>query len=1040
MAKAGILGTFDVENYGDLLFPILAEHEFRNRVDDFELERFSYRRKLASGWPYPVTPLDQLDRALDEMDALIIGGGHLIRFDKQVAGGYFAMNANIHHPTGYWLCPALAAASRGIPVLWNAPSSSRGTPAWARPILEAALEASTYVSVRDEQTLLELRDIGYQGVACVVPDTVFGLSRLLPLEKAEERARPLLDMAGISGPYVVIQAHQVLAGLAAQLAAMPGFEGNYEILVLPMGPVLGDRADAITATLPRAKTLDRWPAPLDIAALIAASSGCIAISLHLAITALTYGLPVLRHDSARQGKYRFLEESENVFFETESTRGFGSFAAQLGQRRTCSFAQAALNSLDVHWTSIAEIIRQPAPSIGGRPAISFSIWNKVVARTEGNAIEQQNQAQSFAEREASSQRLLADIQERLNESQAEADNLTARVTALVSEQRRVGREFTALKAEYSKALSTEPLLRAALATSEKALNAAEEKQRSLRSALDHAREEIDHAREEIERHDQDAQLLRNQMADAVNEIRRLEGELSTKTEKLLRIRRKSLWPPQKWIPGTSRYRKRQAPITTGGVFRQTAIQAPPALPQLIAAAQPSPAASYDIRVESVGDPGPFGTFSPQAIEAAVDRLRAFEGFASRDYKRFSPDLALVEPYDHFVRYGGAEGRRIARPEHFARLLGLASALDPEMSPNREIPPAAADRRVEALKSDIRIGIYVSSLGNSFMREIAEDLQHDFRSQGFGVDLFDEGASIEDRPSFCVFVAPHEFFWLGRGSEWRRESVVSTGFMFNTEQIQTPWFARALPFLLHSPGVFDIFHQNSALLERAAIPSLHVLPGSRNRPADLKPSDYRHPLYRVLPTAALEPADPTAPFAERQVDVSFFGSQSHRRERFFARNAGFFSKYESFLYCRQSNKGPLGRDVNSEPLTRLAGHVAGHSKITLNIHRDEFGYFEWHRMVRLGMCAGSVVVSDPCLPHPIFKAGEHYLEENIRHLPNMLEWLLCTGDGRRDAERVRSNANDLITNRLDRSKVVTAMVRFMVERHSDPSWRNRLEHL
>lgn len=54
------------------------------------------------------------------------------------------------------------------------------------------------------------------------------------------------------------------------------------------------------------------------------------------------------------------------------------------------------------------------------------------------------------------------------------------------------------------------------------------------------------------------------------------------------------------------------------------------------------------------------------------------------------------------------------------------------------------------------------------------------------------------------------------------------------------------------------------------------------------------------------------------------------------------------------------------------------------------------MVRLGMCSGSLVVSDPCLPHPDFVANEHYLQENARYIPDLLEWLLKTEDGAREA--------------------------------------------
>ena len=70
-------------------------------------------------------------------------------------------------------------------------------------------------------------------------------------------------------------------------------------------------------------------------------------------------------------------------------------------------------------------------------------------------------------------------------------------------------------------------------------------------------------------------------------------------------------------------------------------------------------------------------------------------------------------------------------------------------------------------------------------------------------MLDETSDIETRPPICLFVAPHEFFTLGRGTDWVRDDVLSEGFMFGTEQVQTTWFNLSLPFILMSRGMLDI---------------------------------------------------------------------------------------------------------------------------------------------------------------------------------------------------------------------------------------------
>ena len=419
------------------------------------------------------------------------------------------------------------------------------------------------------------------------------------------------------------------------------------------------------------------------------------------------------------------------------------------------------------------------------------------------------------------------------------------------------------------------------------------------------------------------------------------------------------------------------------------------------------------------------------LAAAVTRLKRLEVFDGEDYLRRNPDVAAagIDPYAHFIQSGALEDRGRVDREDLARLMSGLALFDhavralpsPDVRDDGDLPDLVADVN--------HVGIFVSTHGNVFMEDLAEDLASDLRSAGVRVDVLDETADIEARPPTCLFVAPHEFFTLGRGTDWVRDDVLSQGFMFGTEQVQTTWFNLSLPFILMSRGMLDICTQTASLFERLDLATLHVLPGARYRPHPLSERDRRHPLYSVLPPAARGDIDPSLPFAARPIDISFFGASSLRRDGFFARNAAFFADYETFNYCRRPGRGPIRGEGEDGALTRIAGHVSGHSKITLNVHREEFGYFEWHRMVRLGMCSGSLVVSDPCLPHPNFVANEHYLQENVRHIPNLLEWLLTTKDGAREAERVRANVDSLITNSFETKRAVARLLRFLARHRS-----------
>src|SRR5256885_15229585 len=78
----GMAGTFDVENYGDLLFPLIADAALRRRDPRIRVVPFSVNGKSESSWPFLVQPVEELAASLPNLLALLIGGGQLVRFDK----------------------------------------------------------------------------------------------------------------------------------------------------------------------------------------------------------------------------------------------------------------------------------------------------------------------------------------------------------------------------------------------------------------------------------------------------------------------------------------------------------------------------------------------------------------------------------------------------------------------------------------------------------------------------------------------------------------------------------------------------------------------------------------------------------------------------------------------------------------------------------------------------------------------------------------------------------------------------------------------
>jgi hypothetical protein len=381
--RIGIVGTFDVRNYGDLLFPLIAEAELRQRLGSVKIHPFSYRAVGPPDWPYAVSSVADLPELVAELDALLIGGGFIIRFDKDVAPDYEPPDSWIQHPTGYWLTPALIALQRGIPVVWNAPGMHLNeVPRWARPLLRLALELSAYVAVRDEPSRAKLTQLVGDVPVTVVPDTGFGVARLLGPEPSPA-LEGLWKAAGISGPYIVVQAADSMSWFSRFVSANEQQLPGLQFVALPIGPILGDDAK----NLPGFVKLPTWPDPLLLAELISHASAVVGHSYHLAVTALTCGVPVFSWIDLSVGKFTALRDFEKIYpLSAVEELGAEWFVSRVGKRKPLPALETNLGLLAGHWDRVAEAIRQGTDASTGAAIGRF--WQSLPLMLEEQAPEE----------------------------------------------------------------------------------------------------------------------------------------------------------------------------------------------------------------------------------------------------------------------------------------------------------------------------------------------------------------------------------------------------------------------------------------------------------------------------------------------------------------------------------------------------------------------------------------------------------------------------------------------------------------------------
>jgi lipopolysaccharide transport system ATP-binding protein len=294
-----------------------------------------------------------------DLDAVLIGGGFIVRFDKEVAAGYGPPHPGIHHPTGYWLTPALIALQHNIPLIWNAPGMHcNDIPGWAGPLMKLALENSQHIRVRDEPSRQELLPYVERAEIGVLPDTAFTLARLIDADHPSAEFQRLRESVGFTGPYIVLHAIQgmdVFLRMFRDHAAL--FEG-YKFLLIPIGPVLGDHEDTVAKDLPGALRLPYWPQPLLLAEILSHAEGVIGHSYHFAITGLACGVPVFSSANLAAGKYTALAKLENIFPMPREKVDPDWFISRLGKKPLGQSTRALLGQLDEHWDRVADIIRR----------------------------------------------------------------------------------------------------------------------------------------------------------------------------------------------------------------------------------------------------------------------------------------------------------------------------------------------------------------------------------------------------------------------------------------------------------------------------------------------------------------------------------------------------------------------------------------------------------------------------------------------------------------------------------------------------------
>ena len=358
------------------------------------------------------------------------------------------------------------------------------------------------------------------------------------------------------------------------------------------------------------------------------------------------------------------------------------------------------------------------------------------------------------------------------------------------------------------------------------------------------------------------------------------------------------------------------------------------------------------------------------LSGARERRRGGPLFNTQWYLANNPDVAAdrLNPVAHFHLTGAREGRT---PWTSADLLEWQSPSiqDVESALTRVWRKPHDESFLDRAKP---VALYVSSVGNFFFRELAVLCEVGLQEAGYRVDLRSELDAPPRDGETALVLAPHEFYYLGKGVGLAENPAFATSIPIGTEQWQTTWFSRALPFMLRAKRVLDINVQSADAFARLGVNArwlaLGYSPGATSYETATRDA-IPHAIHRL---ANIDPASLSTevrPLKERPIDILFVGARSPRRNEIVAGLTPMLASLNAFVHFTDP-VAPLRADehVNAALFTLLARN----SRVLLNIHQTDMPYFEWQRIVLSGIWQRSLVITETCFDVPFLRAGSHYV--------------------------------------------------------------------
>lgn len=353
LMKVAHFGTFDVDNYGDLLFPYVAEWRLP-KVEWVHVAPIGGKAQFIDA----LNSLGFSEFQGETIGGVVIGGGNIVHLRRSSVAKYQSI-ASFAYPS-LVAGAAQIASAYGVPLMFNGPSvAGLRLGYFERRILQQVFSRAIYLGFRDRVSVETVSALGLNG-AKVIPDTAFDISRMWPVGVSAGNPNR-------GGYFVVHVNNRYGGGVDATAKAIDNMAKRMGVqaVFLPIGPCHGD-VEYMRVVAARMRSAPRLVEQLSLrqfAMDIAHARLYVGSSMHGFITALSYGVPCLLILGEKiMGKFvGLLDVAELPEYAIQKSWSEAAERTHLAVTLSDKVRSSVLSLLDLHWGEVWAALNSPAP-------------------------------------------------------------------------------------------------------------------------------------------------------------------------------------------------------------------------------------------------------------------------------------------------------------------------------------------------------------------------------------------------------------------------------------------------------------------------------------------------------------------------------------------------------------------------------------------------------------------------------------------------------------------------------------------------------